>query len=80
MTIVRDWQPYTVRGTLRRTACVQCPTCCKAVILSDYAISDNGTVGRRVDCPHCKRVIGNIELAGWDGSNPKGPFDIDLTS
>lgn len=78
ITTIRNWDPWTVRGTLKRTACIQCPTCHKAIILADYAISDDGTVSRRVICPHCNRNVGDIQLAGWDGDHPHGPFDIDL--
>lgn len=75
----RDWDAHTVKGTVRKTASIVCPTCGGAIILSDYAISDKGTVDRRVICPHCAGDVGEVELAGWDGSHKHGPFDIDLT-
>ena len=73
MITLKDWQPYTIRGTLEKTALIHCPTCRKAIILGNYQIDESGIVTPRVACSHCQRNIGDIRLSGW-------PFEIDITS
>ena len=73
MITLSDWKPYTVRGTLAKTALIRCMICRRDLVLCNYEIDDTGIVTPKVTCPHCKRPLGDIRLQGW-------PFEIDITS